>query len=56
MTKVFHRAYQEKGGKSEIVLWEDAAHAFLVIGYMATRGQIDRAMTQIWEFLRREEW
>lgn len=56
ITEAFHRAYREKGGNSEIVLWEDAAHAFLVIGYTATRRQIDRAMAEIWKFVRQEKW
>lgn len=56
ITQEFHERYTQMGGKSEIVLWRDARHAFIVTGYTATSEQIDRALSEIEKYISRKEW
>lgn len=50
--EAFHRAYLQAGGHSEIVIWEDAGHAFLVPGYTAAEAQYNRALEEIERVVR----
>jgi len=51
ITIKFHQDYLVAGNKSEIVLWPDAKHGFLIIGYTATEEQNVRAVNAIDSFL-----
>lgn len=53
LTKAFHEKCLEAGGCSQMILWPDARHAFIVPGYTATEEQIVRAIREIEAFLER---
>lgn len=52
-TEEFHLKCRNAGGLSELIMWPDAAHAFIVPDYTATEEQIIRAVKEIEYFIRR---
>jgi acetyl esterase/lipase len=55
ITAAFHEKHLSVGNDSELVIWDDASHAFLVPNWTASQEQIDRALAAIQEYLNKRE-
>ena len=56
MTEEYHNKQLQVGNDSTLVLWDDAKHAFILIGYTGTDEQIVRAINTIDDFLTTREY